>query len=155
MEICKMTRTCIWMALLTSFTVILAITVNDASAADTKNVTVITHPSVSDKSISKSDLKKIYLGTKIKWGNKKKIHFVTLKSGDGHKSLLKAYINKTPSQFKNYWKKRVFTGKGKMPKSFKSDKEMIAYVAKTPGAIGYISTASAADAKKVNNLKIK
>jgi hypothetical protein len=44
----------------------------------------------------------------------------------------------------------VFTGKGSMPKSFASDAEILKYVAKTPGAIGYVSAgADAAGVKKI------
>jgi TonB family protein len=39
----------------------------------------------------------------------------------------------------------VFTGKGAMPKALRSDVEVVAYVAKTRGAIGYVSSTSTLD----------
>jgi hypothetical protein len=44
-------------------------------------------------------------------------------------------------------------GKGSMPKSFASEAEIVKYVAKTPGAIGYVSGAAAADGVKKVALK--
>ena len=125
-------------------------------AADAKDdVVIIVNKNVADKSISKKDLKDIFLNKKSKWSNGKKVIPVTLKSGDIHKSFLKNYVSKTASQFSKYWKKLVFTGKAKAPKTFKNEKEMLAYVAKTPGAIGYVSSKTAKDSKVVNTIAVK
>ncbi|HEX5228274.1 MAG TPA: hypothetical protein VFW44_11215 [Bryobacteraceae bacterium] len=40
-----------------------------------------------------------------------------------------------------------------MPKSFSSDAEVVAYVEKTKGAIGYVNAATAAGAAKVLDIK--
>ena len=41
----------------------------------------------------------------------------------------------------------VITGKGSMPKSLRTDEEVIAYVAKTRGAIGYAASTASLDGK--------
>jgi hypothetical protein len=51
--------------------------------------------------------------------------------------FLKDYVRKTPFQFKNYWKKQVFTGKGRMPKAFKQIEDEINFIANTEGAISF------------------
>ncbi len=127
-------------------TVIMIQPARASSAAD--GIVIITHKDVAESAISKSDLKNIYLGKKSKLGGKK-VTIITLKSGDTHKSFLKQYVSKTESQFKKYWKKQVFTGKGKTPKSFKKESDLVAHVAKTKGAIGYISSSSSNDSVKV------
>jgi len=59
-------------------------------------------------------------------------------------------LGKSDQALRNYFKTLVFTGKGSMPKSFPSDAEIIKYVAKTPGAIGYVSASTdAAGVKKI------
>ncbi len=102
------------------------------------DVLVITNKAVSEKGLSKEDLKGVFLGKKKKWKDKSKIHFVTLKDPDVHQTFLKAYVKKSEKQYANYWRKMVFTGKGKIPKSFETTEELMEYVANTPGAIGYI-----------------
>jgi hypothetical protein len=47
----------------------------------------------------------------------------------------------------------VFTGKGSLPKTLSSDAEMVKYVSKTKGAIGYVSAASSTDGVKVLEVK--
>jgi ABC-type phosphate transport system substrate-binding protein len=113
------------------------------------DVVIICNKGVSDTSLSKDDIKNIYLGKKSSWSDNTKITFVTLSDSDIQKSFLKEYINKTPSQFNTYWKKLVFTGKGKMPKSFDSDADLIDFVSKTDGALGYVSASSESDDVKV------
>ena len=105
---------------------------------------IITNKSVSDPNITKDDIKKIFLGKKIKWKDKTKVHFVLSKDKDLHEAFLKTYIKRNPKQFKAYWKNMVFTGKGKTPKSFDTTEELIEYVANTEGAIGYIDSGTTA-----------
>ena len=51
------------------------------------------------------------------------------------------------------WKKLVFTGKGSMPESVNSEAELVALIAKTPGAIGYISADKVGDGIKAIPVK--
>ena len=59
----------------------------------------------------------------------------------------------TDRQFSIYWKRLIFTGKGTPPTSFASDEKVVAFVARTPGAIGYVSTK--AELKDVKTIKIQ
>jgi ABC-type phosphate transport system substrate-binding protein len=47
----------------------------------------------------------------------------------------------------------VFTGKGSMPKSLASDADIVAYVTKTKGAIGYVSAAASVGGAKKLTIK--
>lgn len=115
-----------------------------ASTAAFADVVVIANKNVSETSMSKDKVKQIFLGKVVKWQDGSRIRFVTLK-GDSHKSFLKEYIGRSEAQYKTYWKKILFTGKGSMPKSFDTEQEMAQYVANTKGAIGYISKNTAAE----------
>lgn len=119
--------------------------VDQASAA----VVLIANPSVSADAISKDDLKKMFTNKKVKWDDGSQIVLVTLKGGDAHKDFLKEYLNKSPSQFRTYWRKQMFTGQGSMPKEFDNEKEVLDYINGTEGAIGYISAGTPA-----NNVKV-
>jgi ABC-type phosphate transport system substrate-binding protein len=113
------------------------------------DVIIICNKSVPEDALSRDMIKNIFLGKKTKWSNRNKIIFVTQKKNDVHKSFLKTYVSKTTSQFRNYWKKQVFTGKGRTPKSFPGDSKIIEFVAGTKGAIGYVAAGSKTDTVKL------
>lgn len=124
-----------------------AVLAADAGGDKKVSALVISNNGVKDAKLLKDDVANIFLGKKSTFSDKSKIVFVTLAKGKTHENFLKTYLSKTPSQFANYWKKQVFTGKAKAPKAFKTEKELVDFVAKTKGAIGYISPATAKDAK--------
>ncbi len=117
------------------------------------DVLVITNKDVPEKDLSKDDIKNIFLGKKVQWKDNSKIHFVISKDPDLHKSFLKAYVKRSTKQFKAYWRKMVFTGEGRKPKSFESTEELLKYVSSTPGAVGYIDKNTTA--VNVNTLTVK
>ena len=106
--------------------------------------TVLVNGASALTTISDDDLKDYYLGKKAMWPDGSKVTVVVLKDGASHESLMKK-LGKSTSQFSTGWKKLVFTGKGSMPEQVGSEDELVAFVAKTPGSIGY------ADAGKVKD----
>ena len=100
--------------------------------------TVIVNPSVTAKALTNDALKDIYLGKTSIWDDGTKITVVIVKEGPSNEALMKR-LNKSPQQFLSSWKKLVFTGKGAMPELVANDQAMADYIAKTPGAIGYIA----------------
>lgn len=110
-----------------------------------ENVTIICNKSVSETHLSKGELKNIFTGKKRGWENGESITIAILKEGDVQKSFCRAHLRKSPSQFISYWKYMQYTGKGQMPKSFDTEKEIIDFVANTRGAIGYVSAVQNTD----------
>ena len=99
-------------------------------------------------SIAKKKLKKILLGKQKKWDDGTIIVVVMLEGGDTHGDFVKKFAGKSAKQFTNYWRKMVFSGKGKMPQAFADEAALIAFVAATPGALGYATEGAAlGDAK--------
>lgn len=117
------------------------------------DIVVICNPSVTKSVLSKQDVKNIFLGKKTTWSDDNKIHFVTQKDSAIHGIFLKKYVGKSASQFSNYWKKQVFTGKGSTPQSYTSDQEVIKFVSETSGAVGYISSDTGLD--NVKTIKVR
>jgi ABC-type phosphate transport system substrate-binding protein len=60
------------------------------------------------------------------------------KGGATHEAFVKEYLGKTDAALQTYYRSLVFTGKASMPKTLGADAEVVAYVAKTKGAIGYV-----------------
>ena len=118
--------------------VVLACTAASAAAEELK---VIANASVQETSISADELKGIFLITKSSLHDGTHVEPVLLKGGAVHASFIKEYLGKTDSALETYYRSLVFTGKGSMPKILATDAEVEAYVAKTKGAIGYVSAA--------------
>ena len=121
-----------------------------ASAADIK---VIANPSVGASSVSTDELKSVFLATKTSLSYGSHVEPVLEKDGPAHETFLKEFIGKTDSAFETYYRSLVFTGKASMPKTTASDADMVAYVAKTKGAIGYVS--AGASTAGVKTLEVK
>lgn len=103
---------------------------------------VVVNNSVAISALDLDSLQKIYLGRKTEWESGGSILPVTLEAGNVHASFLKTFIHKNTAQFSNYWRQMIFTGKGSAPLSFSSESEMVDFVTKTPGSIGYIDSAT-------------
>jgi ABC-type phosphate transport system substrate-binding protein len=121
-----------------------------ASAADIK---VIANSSVGASSVSSDELKGVFLATKSSLSDGSHVEPVLLKGGAVHEAFLKDYVGKSDSALETYYRSLVFTGKGSMPKTFASDAEVVAYVEKTKGAIGYVASATATASAKVLEVK--
>ncbi|MBT8343061.1 MAG: hypothetical protein HKP58_01615 [Desulfatitalea sp.] len=117
------------------------------------DVVVIANKNAPDSTLSREDLKNIFLAKKSQWNSGGSINFAILTQGATHETFLKQYIQKTPSQFERHFRKLIFTGKGKAPTTMSSEKEMLAYVSSTEGAIGYVSFETNTSAVMVINVQ--
>lgn len=120
-----------------------------ARAADIK---VIANSSVSASSISAGDIKDVFLLDKDSFGGGH-VEPVLSKGGSAHEAFVKEYLGKSDATLQAFYRSLVFTGKASMPKSFANDAEVVAYVAKTKGAIGYVGSGASTDAVKVLQVK--
>jgi TonB family protein len=105
------------------------------------DVKVIVNPSVKAESISARELKSLYLEEKSSL-NGAHVEPVIEKHGPAHEAFLRDYLGQTDDELQKYYQALVFTGRGMMPKSVSSDAEVVAYVAKTKGAIGYVGNSA-------------
>lgn len=131
----------------------LAICALFASSATAADIKVIANSSVGASSISADELKGVFLATKSSLSDGSHVEPVLLKSGAAHEAFLKEYVGKSDSALETYYRSLVFTGKGSMPKAFATDAEVVAYVEKTKGAVGYVSAAATTGSAKVLDVK--
>src|SRR5579862_4806353 len=123
-----------------------------AGAASAQGVKVIANSSVQAASVSASDLKSVYLEEKSSLAGSGHVEPVLAKGGPAHEAFLKQVLRRNDSDLQIYYRGLVFTGHGSIPKTLDSDEAVIAYVAKTRGAIGYVS--SSANAQGVRTLEL-
>jgi hypothetical protein len=131
-------------------TVVCMCILGGAFAADLK---VIANPSVGASSISADELKGVFLATKTSLSDGSHVEPVLEKGGPTHEAFVKEYLGKTDSALQTYYRSLVFTGKGSMPKTFGAEAEIVAYVAKTKGAVGYVG--AGASTSGVKTLEVK
>lgn len=124
-----------------------------AAAAFAADVKVIANPSISASSLSSDELQRIFLQTKSSLEDGTHVQAVLEKSGSTHEAFVKAYLGKTDAALQTYYRSLVFTGKGSMPKTVSSDAEMVSFVSRTKGAIGYISASAPAAGTKTIEVK--
>ena len=104
------------------------------------DIFIVSNSSVSNTTLTKAEVKAIFLGKQRRWDDNQEIELVLLKNPKVYNAFVRKYTNRTSSQFRNWWRERLFTGQGRMPQSFKSEKKMIEYIAKTDGAIGFMAS---------------
>jgi ABC-type phosphate transport system substrate-binding protein len=138
---------------LSRFFILLGVSLWGAAWAHAGDVKVIANSSVGASSVSTDELKGVFLATKTSLSDGSHVEPVLLKAGAIHEAFLKEYIGKTDAAFETYYRSLVFTGKASMPKALPSDAEVVAYVAKTKGAIGYVSAASPTAGVKTLDVK--
>jgi len=124
--------------------------VGNAFAAEVK---IIANPSVGASSVSADELKGVFLATKTSLSDGSHVEPVLEKGGATHEAFVKEYLGKTDAALQTYYRSLVFTGKASMPKMLAADAEVVAYVAKTKGAIGYVGTATSTAGVKVLEVK--
>ena len=121
-----------------------------ASAADLK---VIANQSVGASSVSADELKGVFLATKTSLSDGSHVEPVLAKGGPAHEAFIKDYLGKTDAALQTYYRSLVFTGKASMPKTLAAEAEVVAYVAKSKGAIAYVS--AGASTTGVKTLEVK
>jgi hypothetical protein len=103
-----------------------------ANAAD---VVVISHPGTS---ISAGEVKDVFLGDKQFAGTTK---LVPVDNASLQDNFLSKFLDMPRSKYSSAWTKKSFRD-GLIPPAVKSgDAEVIDFVKRTPGAVGYVSSA--------------
>jgi ABC-type branched-subunit amino acid transport system substrate-binding protein len=123
-----------------------------SAAAQGGDLKFIANPSVAATEISVGEIKAVFLITKTSLADGTTVEPVLTSSGPAHRALL-SYLGKTDATLTAYLRGLVFTGKASMPKTCDSDAEVVAYVAKTRGAVGYVSAGNPAPGTKTLSIK--
>ena len=113
------------------------------------DVKIVANPSVRADSITVAELRGVFLEDRRTLNDGSHVEPVLAKRGAAHNAFLREYVGKSDGELRTYYRTMVFTGTGAMPKFLDSDAEIVYYVARTRGAIGYVSIDSPTRAVKV------
>jgi ABC-type phosphate transport system substrate-binding protein len=112
---------------------------------------VIANSNVADNSLSADDLKDIYTAKTRYWGDGQAIIIVVLPNKTD--AALQQASGMDGSQFKTFWQRLMFSGRGSEPKSAGDAAALVALVASTKGAIALVPDDT--ELKGVKKINIK
>lgn len=113
------------------------------AAAGSEGIKIVANPSVGLSVVSGHDLRAIFLGDTTSVGGRP-VHPVLNRDHDNLSRFASHYLGKSKTALETYYRSLVFTGRWSMPLSLAGDTEVVDFVARTPGAIGFIRESSPA-----------
>jgi len=129
---------------------VLAVTAAPPAAAQAKQprLVLVVHADNTVSRLDKSTLLNIYLGLTTFWQNDLRVRpYNRVHDGAAGKPFFRDVLGMTPARYRHTWQKQQLSGKGVEPEVVATAAGLVAKVAASPGAIGYIldSETAAAD----------
>jgi len=113
-------------------------------------VVIIANPNSGAGELDAKTAKRLFLGKTTSVPGMNSITLVSQTEASPTKAeFTQKVTKKTPSQFKSYWSRMIFSGKAVPPKELAGDAEVKAYVASHADAVGYIDAGNVDDSVKV------
>ena len=90
--------------------------------------------------LTRAEVASLFLRQASTWPTLEKAHPVDLPEGSAaRRAFSQAVLRRSSAQLAAYWQEMIFAGRDVPPPKKTSDAEVIAFVARQPGAIGYVS----------------
>lgn len=101
---------------------------------------VIVHPQNPVKAVERKFLADVFLKKVTRWGHLETIRPVDQKpDAPVRASFTVAVMRRSVEAVKTYWQQAIFSGRDIPPPELDSDEDVVRYVLRTPGAVGYVS----------------
>ncbi len=111
-----------------------------ASAEGGGDFVVIVNEQNQTTSVSRDFLADAFLKKASRWDGGEIIHPVDRRADASvRKSFSNDVIKRTVAAVRSYWQQRIFSGGALPPPEFDSDEDVVRYVAKYSGGVGYVS----------------
>lgn len=127
----------------------LAIVLGAITCSAVAEVVVIAHRGASENSAQPNRILDFYTGDIRQWEDGTRVIVFDLKEKGETRERFFEFIGKSSSRMRTIWLKRMLSGEGDPPEALKTEKEMVAKVASTPGAIGFVQRKFITDSVKV------
>jgi ABC-type phosphate transport system substrate-binding protein len=131
--------------------VVLALCANVlADPAPPSGFIVIVNPSNQASSLDQTFVADAFLKKITHWPNDEAIRPADLLSTSPVRRRFTAEVlRRSVEAVKGYWQQRIFSGRDVPPPELETDEDVVRYVLKYPGAIGYVSTNASLGSSKV------
>jgi len=127
---------------------ILATTVVEAA-----DYQIVTNASLGIDSISKRDLSRVFLKQRTRWANGDYAKPIDQKmKNEIRATFSEGLLGRTLADVESYWNSQVFSGKSTPPPTASTDQEVIDFIKRTPGSVGYVSADADTTGTRVLNV---
>jgi ABC-type phosphate transport system substrate-binding protein len=111
---------------------------------------VICHPSNPMTTVDREFLEDAFLKRTKSWPSDGEIRPVDLAlNAPVRRFFSKAVLKRSPEAVRNYWQQAIFAGRELPPPELDSDGDVVKYVLRHPGAVGYVFAGAALGGAKV------
>lgn len=111
---------------------------------------VVGNPATTPDTISKRDISRIFLKQRTRWPDGQDAEPVDqARTTAVHEVFLREVLGKTPAQVESHWQAQIFSGRANLPQVFNSDADVVDFVRRNRGAVGYVSADASTDGVKV------
>jgi len=101
---------------------------------------VVVHPDTRIASVSREFLADVFLKKRTRWPGDVVIRPVDLHPRSEVRQRFSASVLRRPvAAVRSYWRQIIYSGRGVPPPELRSDDDVVAYVRRHQGAIGYVS----------------
>ncbi|MCH9647911.1 MAG: hypothetical protein K0U98_06705 [Deltaproteobacteria bacterium] len=139
-----------------AFTIALVLAVLPAlSSFGQDGYRIVVHPDVTDNSLTRGEVSDLFLKKKVEWANGTTVRPVVLKEKTIEDAFCNDVIGRSSIAVKKYWQRQIFTGRGTPPEEKLKDEEILSFVSKTPGAIGFVSPRASTAQSQVKILQLR
>ena len=109
------------------------------AARETPDFILIANPLRPESSLTREEASRIFLRKQRAWRSGDEAHPIDQGAGsDIHDWFCRTVHQRPPEALLQFWDQQVIYGRGWPPQTAQSDAEVVEYVARTPGAIGYV-----------------
>lgn len=106
-------------------------------------ISVVANKSVPVDTLEQAELYQLFSGGREYWSSEMRVVIVDLAQKGEVRDSFYNFLGKTSSRMRSIWLRRKLTGEGELPISVENEMLLLKTVAETPGAIGFLSEASA------------
>jgi ABC-type phosphate transport system substrate-binding protein len=111
---------------------------------------VVAHPNNPTSSVDRGFLEDAFLKKTSTWPTGEVIRPVDLAPGSPvRRRFTEDVLKRSVQAVKGYWQQRIFSGRDVPPPELESDDEVVRYVLKYDGAVGYVSASATLNGSKV------
>ena len=114
-----------------------------AGASDSAELKVIVNAGLAERVVDKGFLSDVFLKKVTRWSSGETAHPADQRPDTAvRREFSRTILKRTVAAVRSYWQQRIFSGRDVPPPELDSDASVVAYVERTAGAVGYVSSAA-------------
>ena len=115
-----------------------------AARAQDAGFKVVVHAANPISAIARDELSRLFLKKSTRWARGGPVTLVDQSTTSPIRNAFTKGVHKREvGSIQSYWQRMIFSGRGVPPAEKRSDADVLAFVASTPGAIGYVAATTA------------